>query len=72
MQSLHKSLYKILRMLCYSDLKKKSYSKSISAPNVRGDFHIHIAMQHVTLKKFFKPTHPPEVSKLCFVWHYEY
>ena len=37
---------------------KKIGSKSISAPNVRGDFHIHIAMCSVILTKFFKPIHP--------------
>ena len=43
--------------------KKKNNSKSISAPSVMGDFHIHIAMQRVVLTKFFKPTHSPKTSK---------
>ena len=43
--------------------KKKKNSKSISAPRVMGDFHIHIAMQRVVLTKFFKPTHSPKTSK---------
>ena len=37
--------------------------KSISVPNVRGDFHIYTAMQSATLTK---------TSKWCFVWQYEY
>ena len=40
--------------------KKKSDLKS---PNIRGNFHIHIAMQRVILTKFFKPTHLPKMSK---------
>ena len=43
--------------------KKKNNLKSISAPSVMGDFHIHIAMQRVVLTKFFKPTHSPKTSK---------
>ena len=35
----------------------------MSAPNVREEFHIQIAMQRVTLTNFFKPTHPQRISK---------
>ena len=38
-------------------------SSSISVPNVRRDFHIYFARQSATLTK---------MSKLCFVWQYEY
>ena len=38
--------------LVFRSPKKKNDSKLISAPNVRGDFHIHITMQHVILKIF--------------------
>ena len=48
--------------MVFRSAKKKNDSKSISALNVRGDFHIHIAMQHVILSKYFKSTHPPENS----------
>ena len=37
--------------------------KSISVPNVRGDFYIYIARDSATLTK---------MSKLYFVWQYEY
>ena len=37
--------------------------KSISVPNVRGDFYIYIARDSDTLTK---------MSKLYFVWQYEY
>ena len=40
-----------------------SSSKSISVPNVRGEFHIYTASQSASLTK---------MSKLYFVWQYEY
>ena len=42
-------------LLFRSIKKKKNDLKSISAPNVRGDFLFHVAMQPVFLANFLKP-----------------
>ena len=56
--------YPIVELLSFklpmdSQCIQASSLKSISVPNIRGDFHIHIAVQNATLTK-------------CFVWQYEY
>ena len=52
--------------LLFRSIKKKNNLKSISTPNVRGDFLFHVAMQPVFLAKLLKsPIYQKRQNVFC-------